>query len=257
VVHVTDAPSHEPADYGSRFPDTHSLEEATEAMRALGVRVLGIASGGAARNHLEDVAIGTGAVVDPIDGDCATGIDGAARPPRAGVCPLVFDVNADGSGTGDTIVDAIVDLLATIQYDEVWAETDDALGLVRTLEATEAEPPPEIAPPERADRRPPGDGIDDTFVGVGPGTRLAFRAVLRNETIPPADYDQIFRVELRVVGDGVTLTTRTLRIVVPRGRLDAGVPDAGPPDAGPPDAGAPFDASVPADAGDGAAGDGG
>lgn len=248
VVHVTDAPTHEPADYGDAFEGTHSVDEATDALRDLGVRVLGIASGAGARRHLETVALGTGAVIEPVDGACPTGIDGGDVAPRGEACPLVFDVNPDGTGVGATVVDAIVGLLSTVQYEEVWAETDDGIGFVRTIEAVEAEAAPEVEPPGVADRRPAGDGIDDTFTDVGPGTRLAFRAILRNETIPPADYDQIFNLELRVVGDGVTLLSRTIRVIVPRGRLDAGTPDAEMPDAGDPDAG-PADSGVDVDAG--------
>lgn len=237
VVHVTDAPTHEPPDYGARFPGTRSTADATEALRAIGVYAIGIASGDAARPYLEQVALGTGAAVAPVGGGCATGIAGARRTARGDRCPLVFDIRADGTGLDDAIIDAIVDLLSTIRYDEVWAETDDRLGFVRTLEALTATPPPGIPAPGRADRRPPGDGVDDTFTAVGPGTALRFRARLRNETIPPADYDQHFRLTLRVVGDGATLATRTLRVVVPRGRLDAGAPDAGGEDAGGEDGG--------------------
>ena len=88
-----------------------------------------------------------------------------------------------------------------------------------------------LADQELLDLRPPGDGIDDTFTDVGPGTELTFRALLRNEVIPPADYDQIFNLTIRIVGDGVTLSSRRIRVIVPRGRLDAGARDAGPPDA--------------------------
>ncbi|HJL19749.1 MAG TPA: hypothetical protein RMH99_29065, partial [Sandaracinaceae bacterium LLY-WYZ-13_1] len=182
----------------------------------------------------------------PDGGQCFTGVEGRARPAVDDACPLVFDVNSNGTGLADAIVDAITGLLATVRYDEVWAESDDTLRFVRTFEAVEAVPPSGIDPPESADRRPSGDGVDDTFVDVPPGTRLSFRAVLRNETIPPADYDQYFNVTLRIVGDGVTLETRRLRIVVPRGRLDGAAPamdagtgaaDAGAADADAADAG--------------------
>jgi hypothetical protein len=115
-----------------------------------------------------------------------------------------------------------------VRYDEAWAETDDRLGFVRTLEALSATPPAGTPAPAAADRRPV-DGVNDTFLSVGPDTRLRFRAVLRNETIPPADYDQYFNLTLRVLGDGVTLVSRRIRVTVPRGRLDAGAPaiDAG------------------------------
>ncbi len=231
VVHVTDAPTHEPADYASSHRDTHSTMDAIDALSALGVRALGIASGASARGYLEAVAVGTGAVVEPTDGACPTGID-ATHPPIGGMCPLVFDIRADGTGLDEAIVDAIAGLLATVRYDEVWGETDDTIGFVRSIEAVSAIPPDRQPEPARADRRPP-DGIDDTFLEVAPGTLLAFRAVLRNETIAPADYDQIFNLTLRIVGDGVTLLARTIRVIVPRGRLDAGTqrPDAGAMDA--------------------------
>lgn len=234
VVHVTDAPTHEPADYEESFPGTRSRAEAMEALEALGVRTLGIASSAAARADLEALAIGTGAVVDPIGGECRTGVDGRTRAPRDGVCPLVFDVRPDGSGLAVATVDAIADLLSTVRYAEVWGETDDALGFVRSIEALDAEPPPGVDAPARADRRPAGDAIDDTFLDVGPGTRLRFRAHLRNETIPPADYDQIFNLVLEVVGDGVTLLSERVRVIVPRGRLDAGTGADGGFDAGSP-----------------------
>lgn len=249
VVHVTDAPTHEPADYGATFAGTRSTDDAIEALSALGVRTLGVASGSGARGYLEAVAAGTGAVMSPTGGACPTGIDAAPRPPVSGACPLVFDIRPDGSGLADAIVDAIAGLLSTVRYDEVWGETDDAIGFVRSIEAVSAEPPEGIAPPGRADRRPAGDGVDDTFLGVGPGTLLGFRAVLRNEVIAPADYDQIFNLTLRVVGDGVTLLARTIRVIVPRGRLDAGAP--APSDAGS-DAGAP----APSDGGGDAEGGG-
>lgn len=242
VVHATDAPSHDPADYEPTYPGTRSREDAIEALSRLGVRTLGIASHESARSALEAIAIGTGAVIADSDGECRTGIDGASRPPRAEGCPLVFDVRPDGTGLAEVVVDAIADLLASVRYAEVWGESDDAFGFVRTIEALDAETPSGVAPPSHADLRPMGDGIDDTFLDVGPGTRLRMRAHLRNESLPPTDYDQIFNLTLRVVGDGVELLSRRLRVVVPRGRLDAGMPsdvgldgaapeaDAGPAD---------------------------
>ena len=183
VVHVTDAPSHVPTDYAGVYDGTHDIGEAATALHDLGVRALGIASGEAARGDLERLAIGTGAVVEPVDGMCATGIDGSSRPASGDACPLVFDLNPDGSGLGSTVVDAITDLLSIVAYDEVWGETDDGLGLVRAIEAVEATPAPMVPAPTLADLRP-ADGIDDTFVDVGVGTRLRFRAVLRNRDDP-------------------------------------------------------------------------
>lgn len=219
VVHVTDAPTQEPASYGSAFPGTRSLAQAVAALNALGVRGIGIASGPPARPYLETLALGTGGLVDPVGGLCRTGIDGALRSATGGRCPLVFDVRSDGSGLSAAVVDAIADLLGTVRYDEVWGETDDRLGFVRAIEAVSATVPSGAPPVARADLRP-RDGVEDTFVSVGPGGRLRFRAILRNETIPPADYDQYFNLTLTILGDGVTLASRRVRVTVPRGRLE-------------------------------------
>ena len=45
IMHVTDAPSHAPEDYGNNFPNTRSLDEAAEALNLVGARVIGIVSG--------------------------------------------------------------------------------------------------------------------------------------------------------------------------------------------------------------------
>lgn len=253
VVHVTDARSHEPADYAGLFPGTRSMSQAIAALGEIDARVIGIASGPEPRAELERLAIGTGAVAPPREGACDTGIDGAPRTPVSGSCPLVFDVEADGTGLSSTLVDAIGDLLDTVSWGEVWGEADDAgLGLVRAVEAVEARVEGGGTAPGREDRHPAGDGIDDTFVSVRPGTTVRFDLVLRNESVPPADYEQVFLVEVRILGDGLNVLERTVRVIVPRGRVDAGPrdEDAGTSDAGESDAGAgDEDASPPDDAG--------
>jgi hypothetical protein len=231
AVTVTDAPSHRPADYGSLFPGTRGLAEATDALVLQGIRVLGISSGFGGREDLEALALGTGAVAPPSGGECATGLAGAANAPVGDVCPLVYDIREDGTGLDTAVTDAIVDLLRTVEYDAVTVEADDDFGFVAAVETAEAISPEGAAPPGTDDRQPP-EGVDDTFVAVPTGASLRFTVRLRNTTIPPADYDQIFRIALRVVGDGVTLTSRTLRIVVPFGRPDAGPVDGGLVDGG-------------------------
>lgn len=218
VVHVTDAPTHTPSNYAGRFPGTHTLEEAGDVLRAIGVRAIGVASGPAPRAELEQLSIRTGAVAPPEPDGCHTGIRGEVRAPVSGVCPLVFDVAADGRGLSSAIVDSISDLLDTVAWAEVYGvATDDALTFARAIVATEAHVSGGGTPPSRADRRPT-DGVEDTFVDVRPGTSVGFELVLRNETVPPADYDQFFRIEVRIVGDELVLVTKTIRVSVPRSR---------------------------------------
>lgn len=243
VVHVTDAPSHVPREYVRDFPGTHSLADAVRALQREEVKVLGIASSPEARADLEAVAAATGAVTPPIDGRCRTGLDGALRPPRTGTCPLVFDIARDGSGLSVAVIDALVELVDAIRFAEVYGvAVDDALGFVQVIAAERALPPPTGTPPGVRDLRPE-DGVDDTFTDVRPGTELIFAVRLRNETILPADYDQIFDLVVELRGDGLALSRQTVRVTVPRGRAprpsDAGSSDAGSSDASSSDAGSP------------------
>ena len=99
------------------------------------------------------------------------------------------------------------------------------------------------------------DGIDDTFRDVASGTRLTFAARFHNQSILPADYDQVFHLVVRVVGDGDLLNEVSVRVTVPRGRLPE--PDAGPTgmDGGTPVDAGELDAGNMTDAGTSDAGD--
>lgn len=230
VVHATDAPSHDASDYGDTVAGAHSRSETLAALRSEQIRVIGIASSARARPDLESFARTTGAVAPAASGECATGVNGTPRPADPdGTCPLVFDIASSGSGLSTAIVSAIGDVTDALTYDAVWgAADDDRLGFVQSIEATMATPPSGGTAPTRADLHPSGDGVLDTFVDVRSGTSVVFRAHLQNLSVEPADYDQVFRVTIVILGDGLELVRRTIRITVPRGRLDAGIarPDA-------------------------------
>jgi len=214
VVHVTDAQSHTPADYAALFPGTHGRREASDALEAIGARVVGIVSsnceegdddgcgapgalGLAAREDLEQLAVATGAVA-AADGDaCPHGIDGDLVPARDGQCPLVFDIAGDGSGLADTIVDAIVELVDGIRFQRIHAvAADDPLGFVRSVTPVQIDQPDGAEPPELADLMPEDapDGVDDSFVDVRARARLGFDVELHN---------------------GLIVREETLRLVVP------------------------------------------
>lgn len=217
IIQATDAPFHTPVDYEAVFPGTHSLSEAIAALNALDVFVLGIVSDPDMRDDPEAIALATDATIAPIDGACPTGINGQANPPVDAVCPLVFDIDAKGSGVSDTVVDAVVTLVNALRFSQVYAEvTDDPLGFVNYVEATTATAPPGIDVPLSDDLRAPFDGRDDTFVNVGPGVSLTFSVSLENTALASApDYPHIFRVPIEIIGDGIVLATHVLRIIVP------------------------------------------
>lgn len=225
VVHVTDAPTHTPADYAGTYPGTHALAESINALRSQGIYVVGIASGEAGRSYLEEVALGTGAVEEPSGGECSTGLAGASRPSVNGMCPLVFDIDGDGTGLSSSLVDAIVRLLDTVRIHEAYGvATDDPFHFVTAIRAVSATPPTGFPAPGMADTHPT-DRIFDTFTEVATGTSMQFEAVLHNSVITPTDYDQVFRITITIRGDSLTLAERVIRVTVPavHNTMDAGV----------------------------------
>jgi hypothetical protein len=234
VLHITDATSHTPEDYGFVFPRTHDLEQAGDALRKLDARVVSIVSGvcgaktmvtdcndarhAAARAELEQLALQTRAFEPAEDESCSHGLNGKKLPAIDDRCPLVFDASPDGVGLSATLVDAIVRLVDSIRFDRVRAiVVDDPLGFVQRIAAVEVRQAHGIEPPMLADREPEGapDGIDDSFEAVRSRARLAFDLTLDNRRLPAAERARSFRVVVRVVGDELLVGERILRIVVP------------------------------------------
>jgi hypothetical protein len=273
VMHVTDVYSHTPEEYAAGgYKNTHGMSEASTALQQLGARVIGIMSThcesadcrkGAGykrlRSELSRLAVDTRATVEPTDGMCPMGVGDTAIPPFEETCPLVFDVRADGSGLSDTASDAVLGLLDTLSFAEVHAEVDnDPLGFVTRIELAPQSQVNSVSKPKLADRLPADhpDGADDTYLNVHKRAKLGFRVVFRNDRLAPMDVDQHFRITVRVVGDGIVLEERTLRVIVPAGRITppgSGNADAGMPakhDAGAPDSGHAPDAQTGNDAGE-------
>jgi hypothetical protein len=241
VLHVTDAPTQTPETYGNKFPGTHDLDQAADALNAISARVVSIVSGAceardddcdethhaSARAELEQLAIATSAST-AADGDtCPHGLQGEDIPARDGRCPLVFDVSDEGEGLPETLVTAIVTLVEGIRFARVTAiAADDPLRLVERITPLAARRNGESSP-EIADLLPSGvpDGVPDTFVDARAGAPLEFEVSLRNSRLAPRDVPQSFRIVLRILGDDLILEERTLRVVVPAGALpedDAG-----------------------------------
>jgi hypothetical protein len=214
-------------DYAVAGLSTHGEAAVRSALAELPAFLLAAVGSSVARESLRDLVVDSGAVVPATGGACRTGLNGATRPAEGGQCPLIFDIATDGTGLSDVIVDAITGLVETLSFGEVSAEFDtDRLGFIESFEATSATTLPGVEPPTRVDSAPV-DGVFDTFEDVRGGTELVFTLGLRNVLLTEQDYEQVFRITIRVVGDGVVLIEETLRVIVPAATpVPAG--DAGP-----------------------------
>ena len=231
IVQITDARSHDPSDYDVFGMNAHSRDETVAALNAVGAKVIGIDSLENAgtpddpRAELEDLAHATDAVIPPdANGACLTGVGGAPNAPQdvgnGEVCPLVFDVQPNGSGLGDLIVSAIVQLAALGELDistAVVGFTEEITGEPLPAGLTSAQFINSVTPVEPA---PAGASIDaDVFRGVTPGSTVTFEVEAENDFLPGlTDRDQLFQIDIDVLGDAVTrLDTRRVFVIVPRG----------------------------------------
>ena len=235
IIHVTDALSHDGEVYGD-FAATE--DEAIAALNDLQARVVGVASGASPRLQLESIALATGSHVRACGWDgarprgcastqCCTGIDGAGRNPVDDICPLVFDINDDGSGLGESIATAIealghgttFDVTTQLRRDEAEFEASglDTRCFIRSIvPASFVTDGTCTTEPEAADINPI-DGVDDAFRNVTVGTQLTFDVTAQNDgCVDELDLPQAFTTFIDVVGDGFTvLDTLRVTVIVP------------------------------------------
>jgi len=206
VVLITDASMHNgPAGYDAYASDVpgggHTVDQAVEALNAIGARVIGVGSQawGDAISHLQYVASATG-TVDPSDQ------------------PLVYE--CDAAVTAD-VVDAIAELAGNTPQDVSTTTQDlpdrqeyldrdepevDARGFIKAIRPVQAIPEEGLL-----------HGMDETtFRGVIPGTTVEFQVVFQNDFVPPRETSRIYEALIIVVGNGVAhLDERHVYIIVP------------------------------------------
>ena len=157
-----------------------------------------------------------------VSGTGAVGTDGA---------PLIF--RDAGAATVDAqIVDAIRTLARNTPLDITARARDvddgagDGVDATVFIERTEPNTAGGVADPMDAGVvcvgglptvDTDGDGLAETFSDVTPGVPVCFDIVARrNDTVAPTDRPQVFRAQIDVVGDGVTvLDTRDVYFLVP------------------------------------------
>jgi len=227
IVHITDAIGHAATDYPFA---SHDQADAIAALRALNARVIGVDSlenQGTPldpRGQLEQMAVATAATIPPNAlNQCLTGVNGATRPAfdlggSNFTCPVVFDVLPNGNGLGTLIVDAIRQLATLGVLDISTRAVGQLQGLrgeilpagtttARFLTAITPVPPP-----------PPNASIvGDVFMNVTPGSTVTFRLDAFNDFVPSTTDDQLFAIDVHVLGDAVTLLdVRRVFVIVPR-----------------------------------------
>ena len=234
VIQISDAEHHSSETYGALVPGAASRQAAYDALAAIQAKVIMVnvaQSPIALTDHL-DVVETTGAVVPPsafgASGACNTGLNGIAQPANADdMCPLLFNVDAGGSGLGDSIVDAVQALAGFASFD-IDARPENEAGNPGDVNAVEAfldHVTPNVMP-DGATGCEAGlavadllgsDSLDDTFTDVSGGVRVCFDVVPKtNTTVEPTEVPQLFRARIDVYGDGITvLDDREVWFVVP------------------------------------------
>ena len=254
IVQITDIVSHGPGESAVCFGSTtayagavatasHSRLETKAALDNICGRVVGIAPIGgleaqcSGQNDLEDFSTSTNARVPPqawdvparpsgcAVGQCCTDFNGTGRAPDGdGLCPLVFRVDADGTGLGTHTVTGI-DMLTRFATFSVTTEKDGEAasttgtplgGGATTADFIKSITPVTFTIPPAPPVLPDPTFNATQFDNVTPGTVVAFDVQAFNDFVPATSEAQIFRATLRVLADGCAdLDERAVLLLVP------------------------------------------
>ncbi|MBI5489710.1 MAG: hypothetical protein HY905_20420 [Deltaproteobacteria bacterium] len=189
-----------------------TFDVAVAAMNAIHARFIGVNSGSTLAGF-QDTCRATGSV--DVSGN-----------------PLAYTISGTGTGLGDQVVAAIETLAGQVPLDISTRAVDLDDGPADTVDATifidrlEPNPVGGVADPRDATRVCVGglavadddaDTRPDSFADVLPGTFVCFDIIPRqNDTVPAAPVPQIFRAEVQVLGDHITiLDSRAVYFLVP------------------------------------------
>ncbi|MCB9593470.1 MAG: hypothetical protein H6719_12120 [Sandaracinaceae bacterium] len=186
-----------------------TVAQAAAALTAADVTFVGVwsATSATGRNALVDLANASGSV------------------DRTGA-PLVFD--GDGPGVVPAVTAAIneivegVPLRVTIAASDEPGDDGDSLQFIDRLQTNTTDPGCSAVATEDTD----GDGFDDAFPSVTPGTPVCWDVIPRqNDTVMPTAVPQIFEARLTVSGDGSPLDSRRVFFLIPPEIPGPGGPD--------------------------------
>lgn len=244
IIHVTDAGSHERAEYvgfDTRI-EAHGTEDTFLELEKLGARIIGLSKGLPNEAPIDNLlnppgmVFRTGATVPPCafagseprlsgacgEGECCVGDDGAGVPPPEGAdgqCTLSFRIRGNGSGVTDGVVRGIQALALYATYTVSPQLTDhpsnprDGRCFVQSIEVSEVIQPELCVPQlELTDRD--ADGFNETIRNATSRTRVLYELVVENrdvhdydgdlDTLEPCGPPGSYQVTMDLLGDDVT-----------------------------------------------------
>ncbi|HOW52761.1 MAG TPA: hypothetical protein PLV42_12050 [bacterium] len=254
ALHITDAPSHTPVSGSSGM---HSRDETITALNALGVRTITVQPGTDtdATPQLNDISDSTGAKV-PVcafktgvsswrcgDSKCCT-LSGGSVNPTGGQCTLRYQIPADGSGLGTSVVDGIDAVVKYATFNVLSLGKDDGDGLtidtacfLKKIESLQFVSPPDEPEKSCAPTAQPaaynGSAYNNGFSNFATGTsspakvgsKLLFTVHAQNDTCfePTSTAAVVFTAYIDILDQvtGAVLDTQTVTIIVP-GKKDCG-----------------------------------
>mgnify|MGYP001766051668 CR=1 FL=1 len=253
ALHVTDAASHVPGDYGGT--GHHSRDDTVSALNALGVRTITVQSAlsteydATASTQLTDISDATGARV-PVCAfktgettwrcgadQCCT-LNGGAVAPTGGLCTLRYQVPEDGSSLGTSVVDGIDAIIKYATFNVLSAVKDDGDPMtvdtacfVKKVESLEFVAPPAepeksctpVAAPAAYEGSTYNNGFSNFASGTSSpakeGSHLLFTVHAQNDTCyePESSEAVVFAALINIVDQvtGALLDTQTVTIIVP------------------------------------------
>jgi cysteine-rich repeat protein len=155
-------------------------------------------------------------------GQCCTGVNGASASPSSGLCPLAYEIDADGSdsSTASQLSAAMLDALTRWESFggvnvrlRVRGESSWNSCLLQSVEATGTTSSNGCTPNPVAGRAG-AVGFDDGYTRVPFGSDVPFSVSLANECLRPTA-ETTYRANLELRVGQVVLQSRTLDVIVP------------------------------------------
>ena len=180
--------------YQPGYPAAHSISDAVTAMNVINAKFMGIYSDSAVVSNYQSVATGTGST------SISTGN------------PFLYSISSDGSGLSTSVANGVIELLENLSMDVT--TNKESISNPLSIDTTQFI---KTVSPNYASPSSGATGQDSvSFFGVKPGTLVYFDVSFENTIYEPtSSVSTLFRAKINVRGQGTTLSTREVLIIVP------------------------------------------